>query len=343
MSGVGAGKATDASRLLIAAVDRADERPLWVLVWGGAADLAQALLTVRDERTPAELARFVSKLRVYSISDQDDAGPWARRNFPQLFWIASVHGWNQYGMAAWTGISGDLMRPNDKWPSSEMVTNEWLEANIRKGPLGSLYPPHKFIMEGDTPSLLFVIPNGLNDPERPDYGGWGGRYLKSDLAAGHFGDSVDTYAAPDGHVYSSNQATIFRWRDAFQRDFAARMQWSLTPDFKKASQQPAVTLNGVGGNAPVMIAAKPGERVRLTASARDPDGNALTYRWWQYREPTGGFVQPSIAIEGNGTGAASFVAPPVNQAVALHVIVEVSDNGAPGLTRYRRAIVTVKP
>ena len=31
-------------------------------------------------------------------------------------------------------------------------------------------------MEGGTPSFLGLIPNGLNVPERPDWGGWGGRY-----------------------------------------------------------------------------------------------------------------------------------------------------------------------
>ncbi len=45
MSGVGAGQDTAASRLIVEAVDRADARSLWIPVWGGAADLAQALWT----------------------------------------------------------------------------------------------------------------------------------------------------------------------------------------------------------------------------------------------------------------------------------------------------------
>src|SRR5262245_30740991 len=91
MTGVGSGKETDASRWIIAAVDREDARPLWVTVWGGAADFAQALWSVRATRPPEAVARFVSKLRVYSISDQDDAGSWLRANFPSMFWIASSH------------------------------------------------------------------------------------------------------------------------------------------------------------------------------------------------------------------------------------------------------------
>ena len=60
----------------------------------------------------------------------------------------------------------------------DIVTNEWLDANIRsKGPLGKLYPRFAFIMEGDTPSFLGLIDNGLNAYRRPDWGGWGGRYI----------------------------------------------------------------------------------------------------------------------------------------------------------------------
>jgi hypothetical protein len=343
MEGVGRGKETEASRLIVEAVDASADRPLWVPVWGGAADLAQALWTVRETRSPEQLAAFVSRLRVYSISDQDDAGPWIRRNFPQLFWICSVHGWNQYGMAAWTGISGDLMRP-DQWPAADMVGNEWLARHIRKGPLGSLYPPHQFIMEGDTPSFLFLIPNGLNEPERPDYGGWGGRYVKSDLAAGHYGDSVDTLVGADGIRYSSNQATIFRWREAFQSDFAARIQWTLEGDVRRANHEPSLVVNGHSGRRPLALSARPGERVELDATgSSDPDGDSLSYRWWHYSEPSGGFRQPRIAIENSSTARAGFVVPKVAAPTEIHVILEAKDNGTPTLTRYRRVIVAVAP
>ena len=49
---------------------------------GWADTLAQALLKLRATRSPAELERLIAKLRVYTISDQDDSGPWMRRNFP---------------------------------------------------------------------------------------------------------------------------------------------------------------------------------------------------------------------------------------------------------------------
>src|SRR5690554_741417 len=78
MDGVGEGKDSPGSDLLIKAVDKADDRPLWVAVWGGANCLAQALWKVKNTRSEAEVKKFVSKLRVYAISDQDFAGIWVR-------------------------------------------------------------------------------------------------------------------------------------------------------------------------------------------------------------------------------------------------------------------------
>ena len=95
--------------------------------------MAQALLQVRETRTPDEVKAFVEKLRVYSISDQDDAGPWLRRDFPGLFYIVqpSTPTGAEYYYATWTGISGDAFYRNGAGADFTTVTNEWLDANIR--------------------------------------------------------------------------------------------------------------------------------------------------------------------------------------------------------------------
>ena len=80
---VGEGKDTEASDWIIRVVDRPDPRPVWVVIWGGSADLAQALWKVRATRSPDELARFVAKLRVHAIGDQDSTGPWIRDAVPR--------------------------------------------------------------------------------------------------------------------------------------------------------------------------------------------------------------------------------------------------------------------
>lgn len=188
MAATGAGKMSEGAEAILHAVDREDDRPVWVCIWGGANTLAQALQEVRATRTPDAVEKFVAKLRVYSISDQDDAGPWIRREFPGLFYIVdpSTPTGGEYYYATWTGISGDVFYRNGAGADFTTVTNEWLDANIRsKGPLGKLYPRYAYIMEGDTPSYLNLIDNGLNGYRRPDWGGWAGGTSTGRLTARH--------------------------------------------------------------------------------------------------------------------------------------------------------------
>jgi hypothetical protein len=84
MSDVGDGKDTKGSDLIIAAVDKDDSRPVWVQFWGGGNNLAQAIWKVRAARSSQDLARFLSKVCVFDILGQDDAGAWIARNFPNV-------------------------------------------------------------------------------------------------------------------------------------------------------------------------------------------------------------------------------------------------------------------
>ena len=179
MDGVGEGKDSPGSELLISVVEQDDPRPVWVAVWGGPNVLAQALWKVRTTRSPEELAEFVTKLRVYAISDQDNSGPWIRKEFPDLFYIVTpgVNAGGGFHHSTWIAIGGDKFHGRFGGADFSLVTNEWLDRNIRrKGPLGAVYPHWEFMMEGDTPSFFNLINNGLSDPEHPEWGGWGGRY-----------------------------------------------------------------------------------------------------------------------------------------------------------------------
>ncbi|WP_157222313.1 DUF1593 domain-containing protein [Novosphingobium sp. AP12] len=343
MAGVGVGKDTEGSRSIVAALDSPDPRPVWICVWGGAVDLAQALWSLRETRPPEEVARLAAKLRVYSISDQDNAGPWVRRQFPDVFWIVSLTAHRHYNLSTWGGISGDRMYYFDG-PDFTTVSKEWLRENVQIGPLGALYPNYEFIMEGDTPSFLYLVSNGLGDPEHPDYGSWGGRYGKVSEWDGIWTDTSDLVAGTDGKPRQTNKATIWRWREAFQNDFAARIQWTVQSAFKGANHAPQLVLNGRDGTATVEIAASPGQTVRLSASgSRDPDGDAVDYNWWQYREAEAVNRNPRVELQRGDPQETRFVVPEVSEPTRFHIILEARDKGTPALTSYRRAIVTVKP
>ena len=389
IAGVGDGKGTPGARRILAAADRDDARPLWISIWGGANTLAQALHEARATRTPAEVERLVSKLRVYAISDQDDAGPWIRREFPSLRYIVSpsTTDGEQYYLATWTGISGDRFYRNAPGADFTTFSDAWVDANVRaKGPLGKHYLRPCCIHEGDTPAFLGLVDNGLASSMHPAYGGWGGRYVwrqaygETRPTWTQGGDSYpgrdssrDTVTGVDGRSYTSDQATIWRWRRAFQHDFAARLDWT-TRSVGAANHNPEVVVNGKPGKAPVEVSVTAGIPVTLDAAGtRDPDGDALTYRWFFYPEagtgipdrpvvtrtrrplpggqagaggmpsaPEGGPPQPPprITLE-NDTMPRVTLTPRVPG--TAHVVLAVEDDGSPSLTAYRRVILTIAP
>jgi hypothetical protein len=334
---VGPGLDSECSEALVAAVEREDPRPLWVAVWGGSRELAQALDRLRRDRPPARVDALVSRLRVHAIGDQDGHRTRLVRENTGLFFVASGLAsrpdWTLREIAAYRGqyMTGD----------PRTLGRDWVVANIREGhgPLGALYPLDGHgvpgMKEGDTPSFLGLVPNGLNVPERPDRGGWGGRFrLVHDRLFGEVPDYLD--GVPN------ERHSVSRWRDAFQREFAARLDWCVASRFEDGNHPPRPALGGDAGEAPLEVAAVPGEVVALDASAsRDPDGDSLDFRWWVYAEAGEGLPEP-VAIEGADSPRARVHVPRPTRLRSVHVILEVTDRGAPPLTRYRRVVLCVR-
>lgn len=362
MSGVGKEKDSPGSEWIIKNLEENDFRPLWICVWGGPNTLAQTLFKIRQTRTAADAGKLISKLRVYTISDQDDSGIWMRKNFPDLFYIVSPGG---YGSSTWTAINSAIEGINN-----ETISNRWLAENIQQGhgPLGSLYPDVAYGMEGDTPTFLYLIPNGMNAPEHPDWGCWGGRYELyhpeySSLDTRGFTGGVPVEPEPraiwtnasdkyipfiynetgravrkDTVVFNNNKATLFRWRDDFQNDFAARMDW-CTKLYTEANHPPVPALKH-----PDRINVKSGEAFVLDAGGTtDPDGDNLSYLWFQY--PEAGTYRQIIPFDPaeNLIRVPRLTAPVVEKPETAHFILRVTDKGNPPLTRYKRVIVNILP
>ena len=80
-----------------------------------------------------------------------------------------------------------------------------------------------------------------------------------------------------GKTYSSDEATIWRWRDQYQNDFAARMDWTIN-DYAHANHPPDVVVNGVAGKSVLTINAVAGQPVSLSAAgSSDPDGTNCNF------------------------------------------------------------------
>ena len=331
---------------IIRAVDAPDPRPVWIGLWGGANTLAQAIWQVDRSRSRAELDVFLGKLRIHAISDQDNSGKWLREVYgSRLFYIVTpsegtISGAAEYFRAVWPGISADQNRHGSpdgihgggfSGADHSLVGDKWLREHIRsRGPLGRLYPKTIYIMEGDSPAFLGLIPNGLNVPEHPDWGGWAGRYVGtvSPEGAPVWDGGADKVQGCDGKFYRSPQAGLWRWRTDFQHDFAARMEWTVCP-FEACSHPPLIKLDGPG-----FLRVKPGETITLDAGASEsPDDAPLSFRWFWYPEAGSVPVQPALTGADTPRVSLTFSGPGT-----CHLILAVTGARHYPLCRYRRVI-----
>jgi cellulose-binding protein len=196
------------------------------------------------------------------------------------------------------------------------------------GPLCAAYP-QDYTSEGDTPSFMPLINNGLEQDTDYTLGGWGGRPVYN--FGNHMQDgNDDNNGKPDSHF------TFQRWLAAAQNDFAARAAWCVK-SYKEANHPPTVKLRGELNRM-----AKPGDKIELNVKAtKDPDGDKLTYHWWQYKEA--GSYPGFVDIRNAGSSEASLTVPAnAGKGETINLICEVTDNGEPQLTRYARVMLTIQ-
>ncbi len=352
-------------RIVDVLLDDSDHRPVWIQAWGGTNTIARALKTI-EERHPERMAEVASKIRFFFIWEQDETYQnyirprWGKFGILTIicdqFW-AIAYQWNR-------------VLPEDK---QVHFTAEWMKSNILEdhGPLCSLYKAHvtgshglsgdtdfrdgDFRSEGDSPAFLHVIPTGLRSLESPEYGGWGGRYtnVRSNTWLDPVHDSTFEYPAGRWYTHTAWGRTymrdtypqdqeqmreyfkpISRWTEAFQNDFAARADWCVR-SYAEANHPPAVKLA-----CPLEIQVRGGDKVSLSArGSTDPDGDALSYQWWQYEEADSYDGAVDIAME-EPTEAEITTPADVNAGDTVHIVCEVTDDGEPPLTRYQRVILT---
>ncbi len=321
---VGHGKTTEGSRHLSNVIASADTS-VWVLVWGGCTDLRQALFDAKQSMEEAAFSRFCKKINVYSIGDQYDAsGTWIRENCPDIFYMTAY----------------DCFRGMYRCGEARDCDASWVADHVTSvGGLGSIYPSYnggdaytdifgrvRGVKEGDTPSFLHLIPNGLCDPMHPEYGSWGGIFEQR---------SLNRYydAAMDYKGEKNCWAGIYRYRSAYQNDFAVRLKWS-------AGAMPDVTYPNVTLNVPTEFCLKYREK-KTIAAATDGAHNLR----WRYCPEASDF-DGVFLLDDHKDGSCTLCAIPRVGAASLktaHLLLTVTTDTTPYLVCYRRLIVTLEP
>ena len=151
--------ATEGSDQIVACARKKSDRPLWVLVWGGLDDLAQALHDAPD---------IQDKIRVYWIGGPNkkwSANSYAYivENFPNLWCIESN--------ASYRGFIAN-------YKQMDAFNGRYYDTFIRgRGQLGADFGNYLNgnTKLGDTPSLLYMMDGDPNDPTKES---WGGSYAQ---------------------------------------------------------------------------------------------------------------------------------------------------------------------
>ena len=152
-------KGTEGSEWIIKCAKKESDQPLWVLVWGGLEDLAQALHDAPEIKENIKVYWIGGPNKKWSVN----AYVYIAKNHPDLWMIeanATYRGWMI-----------------DDGAAEVIKGNQYYKNYIQgRGALGkdfiNYYKGH--IKMGDTPSLAYIM-NG--DPENPQGSSWGGSFM----------------------------------------------------------------------------------------------------------------------------------------------------------------------
>ncbi|WP_240423921.1 DUF1593 domain-containing protein [Microbacterium halotolerans] len=357
---------TDGSELVREALLGKAPGRVFAQAWGGTNTIARALMSIeeayRDTAEWRDVHELITRRTVItSFAEQDSTfREYIRPHWPELeFRDVATTAW---GYFAWDVVPDE---------ASAYLSAEWMRENVtRVGPMGAEYrvwgdgkqlaagfddedyfgladasddqlsargyrvwapvrPAGSWISEGDSSNFALHIDNGLRNAEHPTFGGWGGRQ-EPDPDDPHRWRSVGWSKMFDAPITDAGE--VGQWYGAIQRDFAARLRWTVTSDFEDANHAPRVSSLG-----PTDRSVRPGDSVEFAFTAADPDDDSV--RVIVRLDAQASTCRADVAA--TDAGCRVDVSSDARRGDTVSVIVEAIDDGDPPLTGYARFALTV--
>ena len=328
-------KDSEGSDFLVEVFEKDDDRPIFVQAWGGTITFVQALYRYHQKHGEEKFRELLPKLHLYGILFQDitfeffasfekmqnetcagfgSAIPTYGKEPVDLGMVLYENG--HFWYYVWSDEPG-YQRP----VTSQMVNGH--------GPMSDIYDDGG---EGDTPAFLYLISSmlGLNDHLDPTHGSWGSMFRPM---GGSF---------PENYFYTCDvpREELIRWIPAATNSFMNRLQWSVK-DPGEVNREPVAVVNGDESNSIIRLKANPGDVISLDASGSfDPDGDALTFNWFRYHRADSYTGNWEITSPENPVQKIT-IPMDINQD-DIHIVLELTDNGTPVLTSYRRVIIEAR-
>jgi hypothetical protein len=151
--------ATEGSDWIIRCARKKSEQPLWVLVWGGLDDVAQALHDAPD---------IQDKIRIYWIGGPNKK--WSTNSYAYIVENFPTCG-SSKNNSSYRGFIANYKQMDE-------FNGKYYDTNIRRGgKLGEDFINYQNgnTKMGDTPSLLYMMNGDPNDPTKES---WGGSFVK---------------------------------------------------------------------------------------------------------------------------------------------------------------------
>lgn len=348
---------------------------LFITAWGGASTIARALKSIEDDYQNTMLwdaikEKIARKVVLLPSWDQDDTfASYIKPHWPDIEYRQFSHSPN-YGYGAQINakpenarlLTAEWMQKNisSKGPLGEkyrvwgdgkqMVKGDKVDyfgfdglSNEQLREMGykvwmPVQPKGSWLGEGDNHTFMNMLGNGLRAFEDATYGGWGGRTDPTESAeviSFSGGGDADAMANQLGNQNNSRSLEYPDFFPMAQHDFAARMQWSVTPKYKNANHAPEVEILG-----PLQLMVNPGQKVPLFGKVSNPDGDKTTIKWWQFR--VGTYPNPVQIADADTLHATIEIPSDAKSGQTIHIILEATDSGSPSLTRYQRVVLTIR-